>query len=221
MNFRKLFDFLRDLNHEDHNHKAWMDEHRNEYEQVRDEYIQFLNEMNTVFSALHPDYHQTTGKQAINRINNNKVFHPNKPTYKDHFGAGLDKSDNYADFYIHIGINECFVAGGFYHASSENLKKIRAAIDYNGDEFKAILQDKNFKNYYGELMDEDSLKTSPKGFSQDHPHIDLLRMKSFAVMHTFTQKEVIASEFQEELIKAYEILIPFRKYLNEAVSFED
>jgi len=221
MNFRRLFDFLRDLNHEDHNQKAWMDEHRNEYEAVRDEYIQFLGDMSQELAANYPEYHETTGKQAINRINNNKVFHPNKPTYKDHFGAGLDKSENYADFYIHLGINECFVAGGFYHASSENLKKIRAAIDYNGDELREILDKKEFKQYYGELIEEDALKTSPKGYSQDHKHIDLLRMKSFAVMHPLTQNDVISSDFKQELLEAYKVLLPFRNYLNQAVSFQE
>ncbi len=221
MNFRKLFDFLRELNHENHNHKAWMDEHRSEYEEVRDEYIDFLEELNKELALIHPDYHQTTGKQAINRINNNKVFHPNKPTYKDHFGAGLDKAKNYADFYIHLGINECFVAGGFYHASPEPLSKIRAAIDYNGDELKSVLNNKEFKKYYGKIMDEDALKTSPKGYSQNHPHIDLLRLKSFAVMHPLTQKEVMANDFKRELIKAYKILLPFRNYLNQAVAFEE
>jgi uncharacterized protein (TIGR02453 family) len=221
MNFRKLFDFLRNLNHQNHNHKTWMDENRSTYEAVRDEYIAFLEEVSKELAAMHPDYHPTTGKQAINRINNNKVFHPNKPTYKDHFGAGLDKSKNYADFYIHLGINECFVAGGFYHPPSETLGKIRAAVDYNGGEFKKILNDKEFKAYYGDMMDEDALKTSPKGYSQEHPHINLLRMKSFAVMHPLTQKEVMGSGFRKELIKAYFLLLPFRDYLNQAASFQE
>jgi len=221
MNFRKLFDFLRDLNSEGNNNKAWMDQHRSLYEEIRDEYKQFLDEMNKEFVLIHPDYHDTPGRKAINRINNNKVFHPNKPTYKDHFGAGLDQSKNHADFYIHLGINECFVAGGFYHAPNDILNKIRDAIDYNGEEFMEIINETSFKQYYCELMDEDALKTSPKGYSQDHRFIELLRLKSFAVSHDLTQKEVIGSGFKEELVKAYKILHPFRQYLNQAVAFEE
>jgi uncharacterized protein (TIGR02453 family) len=221
MNFHELFTFLEDLNHEDHNHKAWMDEHRSRYENIRDTYIAFLEEVSLELGAMHPDYHPTTGKQSINRINNNKVFHPNRPTYKDHFGAGLDKAKNYADFYIHLGVNECFVAGGFFHAPSEILSKIRAAIDYNGDEFKAILNKSDFKNYYSSPITEDALKTSPKGYSKEHPHIDLLRLKSFAVMHPLSRKLVTAAGFKEELIKAYKLLLPFRNYLNQAVGFAE
>ncbi len=221
MNFRKLFDFLRELNSEGNNNKAWMDEHRKEYEAIRDDYKEFLSDLNQSLSKIHPDYHDTPGNRAINRINNNLVFHPNKPTYKDHFGAGLDKAKNYADFYIHLGINECFVAGGFYHAPSEILKKIRAAIDYNGKELKKIITSKEFTSYYGKLMEEDALINAPKGYSAQHPHIELLKMKTFAAMHPLTQKEVLNADFKKELIKAYTILLPFRDYLNQAVAFEE
>ncbi|WP_188462952.1 TIGR02453 family protein [Marivirga lumbricoides] len=221
MNFRKLFDFLRDLNSEGNNNKAWMDEHRKQYETIRDEYKEFLSDLNLSLAKIHPDYHDTPGKKAINRINNNLVFHPNKPTYKDHFGAGMDQAKNYADFYIHLGINECFLAGGFYHSPNDILKKIRAAIDYNGNEFKKIISAKEFNDYYGELMSDDALTNAPKGYSIDHPHIELLKLRSFVVMHPLTQKEVISDDFKEELIKAYRILLPFRNYLNQAVAFEE
>ena len=44
---------------------------------------------------------------------------------------------------------------------------------------------------FGDLVDDNPLKTAPKGFSQEHTHIDLLRRKSFAVTVQLTQKEVM------------------------------
>jgi uncharacterized protein (TIGR02453 family) len=221
MDFNRLFAFLEDLNQPNHNNKAWMDDHRDEYEAVRDQYIEFLQGISKKLEALYPNYHPTSGRQAINRINNNLVFHPNKPTYKDHFGAGLDKSKNYADFYIHLGIEECFLAGGFYHPPNAILQKIRDGIDYNGDKLLEIINKPDFKQYYGEMIDEDSLKTAPKGYSQDHPQIELLRMKTFAVMHPLKRKEVTSDFFEEEIFEAYDLMLPFRNYLNQAVSFEE
>lgn len=216
MSFRTLFQFLERLQR--NNTKEWMDEHRNEYHEVRDFYIHWLNELDIKLAKIDPDYSPTTGKQAINRINNNLLFHPDKPVYKDHFGAGLDKEKGKGDFYIHIGINERFVAGGFYKPPKEKLDSIRAAIDYNGDEFKKIIEKKSFKKTFGDLMDIDPLKTSPKGYSKDHPYIDLLRKKTFAVMHSFTEKEVLADDFQEKVIQVYKEMLPFRRYLNNAVT---
>ena len=216
MSFSKLFQFLRDLNR--NNNKEWMDEHRKQYHDIRDFYIGWLNALDIKLAKIDPDYSPTTGKQAINRINNNLLFHPDKPVYKDHFGAGLDKEKGKGDFYIQIGINENFVACGFYKPRKEILDSIRAAIDYNGDEFKKILNKKSFKNTFGGLIDEERLKTSPKGYANDHEHIELLRNKTFAVMHSFTQKDVMAEDFQENLVTIYKEMLPFRHYLNHAVT---
>ena len=217
MGFRKLFEFLRDL--EQNNSKAWMDEHRSRYEEVRDFYISWLNEMDIKLAKVDPDYSPTTGKQAINRINNNLMFHPNKPIYKDHFGAGLDKDGEHCDFYMHLGTSENFIAGGFYKPKPSILKSLRQAIDYNGDELKKIINKKGFKEMFGGLIDDgDSLKTSPKGFSQDHKHIDLLRRKTIAVQTGITQKEVLGADYQDRVVEIYLEMLPFREYLNQAIS---
>jgi uncharacterized protein (TIGR02453 family) len=214
-----MFSFLRDL--QKNNDKEWMDEHRDEYHAVRDWYISWLNELDAELGKVDPDYHSTTGKRAINRINNNLMFHPNKPVYKDHFGAGMDLSDNgkQGDFYIHLGVNGSFIAGGYYKPKKEVLDSIRDAIDYNGADLKKILNKKSFKSTFGKLIDDgDSLKTSPKGYSSDHEHIDLLNRKTFAVQHEVTQKEVMQEDFKAKCVDIYKEMLPFRKYLNKAVT---
>ena len=216
MSFYKLFDFLRDLNK--NNHKEWMDANRKRYHEIRDFYIAWLNELDIQLAKVDSEYSPTTGKQAINRINNNLMFHPDKPVYKDHFGAGLDKQKGKGDFYIHIGINESFVGGGFYKPKKEILDSIRAAIDYNGEEFSEIIDKLSFKANFDHLLQDDKLKSSPKGYSNDHRYIDLLRNKSFAVMHPFTQKEILQEDFQQKVIEVYKEMLPFRRYLNHAVS---
>ena len=216
MSFYKLFDFLRDLNK--NNHKEWMDANRKRYHEIRDFYIAWLNELDIQLAKVDSEYSPTTGKQAINRINNNLMFHPDKPVYKDHFGAGLDKQKGKGDFYIHIGINESFVAGGFYKPKKEVLDSIRAAIDYNGEEFSEIIDKPSFKANFDQLLQDDKLKSSPKGYSNDHRYIDLLRNKSFAVMHPFTQNEILQEDFQQKVIEVYKEMLPFRRYLNHAVS---
>ena len=217
MNFQNLYVFLRAL--QKNNAKEWMDDNRKWYHEIRDSYIEWLTQMDLKLSEIDPNYTHTPGKKAINRINNNLLYHPNKPIYKDHFGAGLDQETKQGDFYIHIGTSESFIAGGFYKPKSSLLKSIRQAIDYNGEELKAILNKPSFKEVFGNLVDDgDSLQTAPKGFSQDHEHIDLLRRKTFAVQHNLTQKAVMSADFDNQVIKIYKEMLPFRTYLNQAVS---
>ena len=216
MNFQEVFDFLEDLNA--NNHKAWMDQNRDRYHKVKDDLYQWLLGIDDELSKIDPDHYPIDAKKAINRINNNLLYHPQKPTYKDYFGMGLDKRPGNSDFYIHIGIHECFLAGGFYKPKRSDLNSIREAIDYNGDEFKKIINDKKFKEHFGGLMDEGKLTNAPKGFTNDHPHIDLLKNKSFAVARSLNKKNVLSSDFKDIIIDTYRTMKPFRKYLNQAVT---
>jgi uncharacterized protein (TIGR02453 family) len=216
MGFLQLFDFLERL--QQNNHKKWMDANRKEYHQVRDFFIAWLDNINNELNRIDDHYFDTPGKKAINRINNNLMFHPDRPVYKDHFAAGLDQVTKQGDFYIELGVNECFMGGGYWHPSSKLLLSIRDAIDYNGEELLAILNKKSFVNTFGGMLKTESLKNAPKGYSNEHPHIDLLKRRSFAAGWTFTQQEVLDKNFNKKVIGIYKDLLPFRRYLNKAVT---
>lgn len=216
MEFNHLFEFLKQL--QANNHKDWMDLHRKEYKHLRDNFVSWLDDLNRELASIDPDYLDTPGKKAINRINNNLMFFPNKPTYKDHFGAGLDQLSKQGDFYIEIGLSECFAGGGYWYPSSKILKSIREAIDYNGDQFVEILEQPAFKERFGKMISSETLKNAPKGFEISHPHIQLLKRKSFAAGKYFTKAEVTSADFKEDLIQTYQVLLPFRRYLNQAIT---
>lgn len=217
MNFKELYSFLRDL--QENNNKAWLDENRNRYEDVRDGYIDWLDQMNKRLSSLHANYTDTPGKKGINRINNNLMFHPDKPIYKDHFGAGLDQATKMGDFYIQLGTTESFIAGGYYNPKPSVLKNIREGIDFEGNELQKILNKPSFKKTFGELIDTgNKLKTAPKGYSPTHKHIDLLRNKTFAVQYNLTEEQVTNEDYDEKVIKIYKEMLPFRTFMNRVAT---
>jgi uncharacterized protein (TIGR02453 family) len=216
MDFKNQINFLKEL--QKNNNKEWMDANRKWYTEVRNDFILWLDGMNTQLAAIDDAYYDTPGKKGINRINNNLMFHPNKPIYKDHFGAGLDKRPNTGDFYIEIGIERCMYAGGLWRPDPKRLRSIRDAIDYNGEELQKILNKKSFKQTFGGLWEDVKLTNAPKGFSKDHTHIDLLRNKTFAVAKEFSSKELFTGDFEKKVTKVYKEMLPFRRYLNQAVT---
>jgi len=216
MDFKELFNFLKDL--EQNNSKSWMDQNRKRYVSIRDSFIEWLDSLNTRLIALDPDYYSTPGRRGINRINNNLKFHPNKPVYKDHFGAGLDKAPGTGDFYIQIGYRESLLAGGLWRPASEVLKSVREAIDYNGEELVRIITNPTFREIFGELYEDKRLSNAPKGFDKNHPHIELLKNKSFAVVCSLSIEQVLDPGFNDYLIEVYMEMLPFRRYLNQAIT---
>jgi uncharacterized protein (TIGR02453 family) len=216
MSFDKLYHFLRKLHK--NNSKEWMDAHRKEYHHIRDFYIDWLETMNQKFASIDDEYFDTPGKKAINRINNNLLYHPNRPIYKDHFGAGLDQRSKLGDFYIELGVHGSYIGGGYWHPSSLILKSIREAIDYDGSTLKKIINSKSFKKRFGDLIEGEVLKTAPKGYPIDHEHIDLLKRKSFAASCAFSETEVIQDDFDQKVLESYKDLLPFRRFLNKAIT---
>lgn len=216
MSFHTVIGFLRELSK--NNSKDWMDQHRDEYESARDFVIGWAETLNEALLEADSSYRPVSGKKAISRINNNLLYHPNKPTYKDHFGVELNQGGGNSAFYVQIGTSHSFVGGGYYSPSKEELNNIRDAIAQTGNQLKKIASKKSFVNMFGELNDEDKLKTAPRGFSKDHEHIDLLRFKRYAVMRNITQKEIVADDFIDRVVSIYKETLPFSQYLNKAVT---
>jgi hypothetical protein len=64
-------------------------------------------------------------------------------------------------------------------AGSRCFKKIRQELDYSWDEFREIINDKDFKKVYGDLEGgEFKLSREPKGYEKDNPAIEYLKLKS-------------------------------------------
>jgi uncharacterized protein (TIGR02453 family) len=99
---------------------------------------------------------------------------------------------------------------------NENLAKVRQEIDYNFKKFDSILKNKKFKTTFNTFDDFDKLKTAPKGYPKDHPHIEWLKYKSFIVSHYFTDTQVKEKTFLKKVIETCKTAKPLNDFLLEA-----
>jgi uncharacterized protein (TIGR02453 family) len=109
------------------------------------------------------------------------------------------------------------VAGGLYLPEPESLNKVRQEFDYNGETLKKIFADKKFKRFFTGFDESDKLKLMPKGYQKDHPHIEWLKLKSFIVVHNFTDKEVMDKNFLKKAESICKTIMPLNTFLKEAV----
>lgn len=220
MSKRQIFDFLRDLR--DNNSKDWMDENRDRYHTAKASWLEEVDAMLQRLRKHDPSLEKIVPKECIMRINNNNVFHPDKPTYKDNFGFDPYRGRGRVSFYVHVSPSGSFIGGGLYHPDRDQLKSIREAIDYDGHELKKLMDNNKFHDYFGGFgATEDALKTSPRDYDAEHEHIEMLRLKSFVVMHDITQKEIISPDFVDEVEKAFLLMQPFNDYLRKAISVKE
>lgn len=219
MNFSATLDFLTEL--QQNNHKEWFDANRKTYESVRAEFKEILKQVLADLAAKEEDLMGLEPKDVMFRINRDIRFSKNKSPYKENMGAFMGKGGRkteQAGYYLHVQPNdESFIAGGVYMPASEELKKIRQEIDYNPGELKKIVEEPVFEQTWGALVGE-KLKTAPKGYPKDHPNLELLKHKSFIVMHKLTDKAMRTDGIIDSILKDFDTLRPMNTYFNVALS---
>lgn len=208
---QEIFDFLSDV--EKNNNRVWFAENKQRYDDCKENIlIDFKNIYNQLaeFDALEA--------MKVYRIYRDVRFSKDKLPYKTNLSmyAGRLKPQNRGGYYLQIEPGKSFVGGGFWGPNAEDLLRIREEIAID-DELEQIINDSEFKTYYGEMQGE-SLKTAPKGFDKNHDRIELLRMKQFLFTKSFTDEEVLASDFDKKVIEAFKKLRPFFEYMTDVLT---
>lgn len=221
MDFQQILTFLSQLNA--NNTKEWMDAHRSNYLKVKDQFQGITKYLNDEVAKVDEGLAGLDYKKAIFRINRDIRFSKDKSPYKNNFGAFMvegGKNSGNAGYYLHLQPEgETFIAGGVYVPSSDRLAKIRQEIDYNASELKNITDHSEFKKYFGEIQG-DKLKRAPKGYPLDHPNLELIKLKSFLVVHRVTDKQTLSAGFIDYVAKVFMAMIPFNNYMNVAMNEE-
>jgi uncharacterized protein (TIGR02453 family) len=218
MNFKEAFQFLKNI--KSNNHKEWFDKNKDKYISVKDQFEHFVQELIEGIGTFDKEIAGLDPKKCIFRIYRDVRFSKDKIPYKVHMGAyitpGGSKSPK-AGYYFHLEPgNKSMIAGGLWMPEPPILNSIRQAIDYDPKSLLKIINAKSFKNTFGQVKGE-KLSRPPKGFDPEHPQIELIKHKSFNVMHALSDAEVNAPGFKKDLLKIYKEMKPLNDFLNSSM----
>jgi uncharacterized protein (TIGR02453 family) len=215
---QSTLDFLSDLKR--HNEREWFLKNRKRYDDAKTDFESFVQALINGIAEFDPIFKGLEVKSCTYRINRDIRFSNDKSIYKTHLGAfivrgGKKNGDRYSGYYMHVepGGNS-MIAGGAYMPPMPWLSAIREKIDEHGEELVKIIDDKEFKKYYGSLEGE-KLKSSPKGYPRDHPHIELLKLKSFLVTRMISDRDVLSRGCFDLVLSASKAMKPLNDYLND------
>ena len=207
------FQYLKDL--KDNNTREWFHANKKRYEKIKADFEETIKELIGSIG----EFENMTGvevKHCNYRIARDVRFTNDKVPYKTWLSASFSEGGRKSgrmDYYLHIQEGESFLGGGMWAPTPEQLFKLREDIDYNAQELKAIIYHPDFVKMFGEIQGE-FVKSSPKGYSKDHPEIELLRKKQMFFWHKFTKEQVCSPEFIITITETARILKPFLDYLN-------
>ncbi|MCL7988587.1 DUF2461 domain-containing protein [Sphingobacterium sp. lm-10] len=211
------FAFLSEL--AQHNNREWFQEHKARYDAAQQNMKDFVQAIIWRLSEVDPHIHQDINPaKCLFRIYRDVRFSKNKAPYKNWLAAGISVDGRKLDgpeYYIHIEPNKIFIAVGYWRPNKGHLDLIRQEIDYNGEEFHAALQKGGWS--WTDLGTEDKLVRPPAGYEADHPHIDLLKLKSFTLHSELPQKTMESEGALDAVLKMYTACLPFKNYIHQAI----
>ncbi len=106
------------------------------------------------------------------------------------------------------------LGGGIWQPPGEYLRPMRAKIAKEHVAFRRIVESKAVRSMFGELDQEDRLKTMPPGYPATHPAAEYLRLKSYLLGVSKPAVFATKKEFLPFVVKAYKTMLPFVRFLN-------
>lgn len=174
----EAFGFYAELDRDEHNSRAWFDEHRDTYERC------VRLPMEELLERAATDGFGDDGK--VFRPNRDVRFSKDKRPYKTHCGAiiGFRSGTARAGMYVQVAAAGMHASTGYWRLSRDQLQRFRRAVDdeRTGGRLTDLVAT---ARQHGFEVAGSELKRAPQGVAVDHPRIELLRHKRLTVSRTW------------------------------------
>jgi len=208
------------------NSKEWLEENKTRYIFAKDDILTLAEELIVAASEFDSNISNAnlSASRCITRLNRDLRFSKDKTPYKTNYYIILNKdgkNSSSAFYYLHIEPENCFIGGGIYNPMKEPLDKIRQAIDCSFNQWKNITKKEQFKAYFSSgIHNSAALKKIPRGFDEDSPAKEYLKMKGFFSKEKLIDEELVSSEIFERIINYFKVVKPLVDFLNRAIDHE-
>ncbi|KAG0197316.1 hypothetical protein BGX28_009182 [Mortierella sp. GBA30] len=220
----ETLEFIRDLKL--NNDREYMMLNHDRCDRAKADFLDFIRMVKEGLLEADPDVMDQEPKDAMMRIYRDIRFSNDKSPYKRqfscHFSRGGRKSIA-AGYYFGVSSGgETFAGCGVWDPSGAVLSRIRQGIVNHSDRFEEILKTEGIRKITGGRTGVDALrpgssqlKTGPAGYDKDHPMIEYLKRKCFAVGRHFEDKEVVSEGFLEKVLETFDACVDLVHILNE------
>lgn len=207
-----LFSFFSKL--KQNNNRDWFQSNKAEFKLLEGQVKLFMKEIEQNLQI-----HDKIEKAKMFRIYRDVRFSKNKTPYKTHFGLAFhrEKPALRGGYYLHLEPENSFLGVGFWAPEKEDLQRIRKELEIDAEEYRQIMVNKAFKKHWGSLSGEE-VKTAPKGFSKEHPNIDLIKKKQHVFIKNFSDQEVLSSDFIRVIDTHFQNIRPFFDYISHVLT---
>lgn len=187
----------------DNSRTYWL-AHRDTYEQA----------VRAPMEALLAEVADPFGDAKVFRPHRDVRFSNDKSPYKTHLGAFV-RTAPATGWYLELAADGLLTGAGFYHASADGLAAFRERIDEEGDRLASIVATLREDGWQ---IGGECLKKAPRGWTADHPQIDLLRHKSLSAFRGIEDEVLFSEALVGRVRDDWEALRPLVEWLSPVLA---
>ena len=203
----------------ENNNKVWFEEHRGEYNALREEFTALVGEIVGRVALVDLAVEHLRPADCMFRINRDVRFARDKSPYKTQFSAIIcpqGRSTNLPAYYFHIAADgELMAGGGMYAPESAQLATVRRFILAQPNRLDALLADPAFAAMGG--ISGDSLKRPPAGVPADAPHMATLLRKQYLGGEAVDVRTLEPAAVSDWIVARFTGMAPFIQWLRDAL----
>jgi uncharacterized protein (TIGR02453 family) len=210
------------------NNKVWFENHRADYEnEVREPMRALIVEVNAHLAKFAPEI-AGDPKRGMFRINRDIRFSKDKSPYKTNAGCwfnhrsasskvGSEANEGSAGFYFHLQPGKSFVGAGLWMPPRPQLDKLREAIADDPRGFDRMA--KGLKKYGGLSEEHGMLKRMPRGYADDHPAGEYLRLQSYTCGRSIKDSQLTEATLPAIIAREFRGMLPLVRWLNTPLGY--
>ena len=171
-----------------------------------------LGPMQALMTELTPEF----GEGRIFRPYRDTRFSADKSPYKINIAAHNDAG------YISLSSDALGVGSGLYMPSPAQLTRFRAAVadDRRGADLLKLVTDLRRRRI--QVSARETLKSAPRGYTSDHPRIELLRYKGLTAWKEWPVGAWLSSTASKRrIVEVLRATAPLREWLDRNVGMAD
>lgn len=216
---KSMLDYLAAL--EEHNERAWYHAHKPALQQAQETFFSFLQMLLFALGEEEAEFLYLNPRDLTFRIPRDARLYRDKPPYHPAFRANLSPKGKVpipcACFLCLRPGGRSFIGGGLFASGFRGATlRVRDHLDRYGEEWLSVIQDVGFAQHF--TVEGERLKNVPREYDRDHPLGEFLKHKSWYAKSYFSDEEVLAEDFLDQVLDRIRLLRPLNGFLNEALS---
>jgi uncharacterized protein (TIGR02453 family) len=202
------------------NNKPWFETNRDRYQHLRSQFTDLVQEVILALGEFDEDVQGLAAGNALFRIHRDVRFSKDKTPYKTTFSASISRQGRIGGpgYYFQLdGQEQLISAVGIYAPTPEQLAQIRRFIASRPARLTEVLEDPAFRAAFSQIG-LDPLKRPPKGYDENTPHMEYIKLRHFIVMREdLLPREATGDAVLARSVAVFRPAYPWKVWLSEAL----